>query len=711
MNQQKQRDTQQSVLFRKFSRKKYAAFSSLGKTIKISVLTAASTLIVSPIQAQAKTENDTISSKIDLEEVEVVGQKSTVLVDELPRAVELIDAQVIQNAPQQSFQDLIQYSSNIDISQRGQFGIQSDVSIRGGSFDQVLILQNGINLTDPQTGHHNLNLPIDRESIYKIEILNGPAARALGANAYSGAINVVTKPLDYNQVSVTLNGSHSLFLLDQPNYFRGHLGLNLATENTKHLFSGSFSKSDGYIKNTDFKALNFNYHGVYNLPGNSQAITQVGINNKAFGANSYYTPAYPDQFEETSTYFVSAGFKTNGAIKTKTEVYWRRHNDRFELFREDPDYYRFENDLMISDNPTNPSHDTISWYKNHNYHQTDIFGANFNSTYTSKYGKTSIGANTRSENLLSNALGDDMTNPIPVLGADSVYYTKKDNRNSFDVFLEHAYRIDRLFISAGALLHWSNFDANKLNIVPGVDLSVWLTKDLSLVSSYNYTVGQPTFTDLKYQGPTNKGNEKLQPYYQHSIEAGINYKYKDFQVGILDFYTKGKNNIDWVRNDSTNSFLAMNIETSENIGTECYFRYKNTGNRLMDILLHEVYLGYTFINTYRSTPEGISKYSNIRHKAVARIDQKLTTGLTLSWGLMYKQRIGSYLGYNFETNEYTYNAYPNAFLLDLRASYNLKDFTFYIEGSNLFDVQYVESGSIPQPGRWFKGGISYCLKY
>jgi vitamin B12 transporter len=191
-----------------------------------------------------------------LDEVEVIGQKSTVLLDDLPRIVEIIDASSIQSSPGQSFQDKIQYQSNIDISQRGQFGIQSDVSIRGGSFDQVLILQNGINLTDPQTGHHNLNIPIDPEVIYKIEILNGPAARAIGANAYSGAINIITKPRFKNQLSLSANtGAFG--------YMRSHIGTNLASKNTKHLLSGSYSRSDGYINNSDFEVFNFHYHGDF----------------------------------------------------------------------------------------------------------------------------------------------------------------------------------------------------------------------------------------------------------------------------------------------------------------------------------------------------------------------------------------------------------------------------------------------------------------
>jgi iron complex outermembrane receptor protein len=698
----------EQLYFRRFSRKKYAAFSSLSKTIKISTLGAACTLIASPVQSQAKTEGDTISTKIDLEEVEVVGQKSTLLMEELPRVVEIIDAQSIQNAPSQSFQDLIQYASNIDISQRGQFGIQSDVSIRGGSFDQVLILQNGINLTDPQTGHHNLNLPIDYESIYKIEILNGPAARALGANAFTGAINIITKPLSNNQVSASVNAG-------EYGFFRGNLGLNLVINKTKHLLSASYSESNGYITNTDFTGINFNYHGQFTISNSIQSFLQLGVNTKTFGANSYYTPKYPDQFEETSTYFFSAGLKTNGTVKTKSEVFWRRHTDRFELFREGDNYYTKGPDGLYrrgADTAGFRINDTTFYaYGGHNFHVTDIFGTNLNASFYSIAGTTTLGSGIRSENLLSNNLGVARTTPLPVPGYPDEYYTNQDFRNSFDIYIEQAYKTDEIFISGGFLTHWNSFEPQKINFIPGIDFFYSPADIISLIGSYNYTIGHPTFTDLGYRGPDNEGNPDLKPYYQHSMELGLKTNTKNTQFGITAFYTRGKDNINWVRNESSNRFVAMNIDLVENRGIEVFTRYKNPSKGLSNILIYELYLGYTFIDTYLSTPDNISKYSNIRNKLVTRLEQKITNNLLLSWNFMYKERIGTYLGYDFETEEYTYNNYPDAILIDLRASYKVNNFVFYAEGSNLLDTFYVESGSIPQPGRWFKGGIKYTLNY
>lgn len=691
----------QLICFKKYSRKKYAAFNSIGRIIKISTLSVTCSLIVGEVQAQSKTESDSISTRIDLDEVEVVGQKSTVLLDELPRMVEIIDARSIQYAPVQSFQEILQFNSNIDISQRGQPGIQSDISIRGSSFDQVLVLQNGINLTDPQTGHHSLNLSSDPESVHSIEILNGPAARALGANAFAGAINVNIKPYDKSQITASTS-------MGEYGFFRTYLGLNHAAKNVKQLLAGSYSKSDGYMFNTDFEILNLNYSGEYILPGNTKMLTQFGFNNKAFGANSFYSPKYPDQFEEISSLFFSIGLRSGSLIKFKPEIYWRRHSDRFELFREDDSYYSFFEGGITSNDTNNTAYQSIPWYTQHNHHLTDIFGANLQASFTGIVGTTTIGSSVRSENIVSNALGKDMAVPLPVEKYDSVFYTKQDFRNSFDLFLEQTYQHKKLFVSAGALVHSNSFDAQKINLVPGVDVSYNLVKNWLITGSYNYTIGHPTFTDIWYKGPNNIGNADLRPYFQNSYEMGTKFSRVKVNLALAAFYTQGKNNIDWLLNasDSLNPFYkATNITLSENYGFEASFRYSPIAEGLMGALVHDFYFGYTYIQSYRSVPVSVSKYGPLNHKISARLEQKFNQWLLLSWNFLYKQRSGTYLSYSFENNSYLYNVFPEVFLMDARISAQLSKVLLYLEITNLLNSKYVESGSITQPGSWLKVGV------
>ena len=96
--------------------------------------------------------------------------------------------------------DLLQQYTGIDVRRRGTDGMQSDLYIRGGSFDQTLVLIDGIKTENPQTGHHTMNIMIPVENIERIEIVKGPAARVFGQNAFTGAINIVTKKNVENQL-------------------------------------------------------------------------------------------------------------------------------------------------------------------------------------------------------------------------------------------------------------------------------------------------------------------------------------------------------------------------------------------------------------------------------------------------------------------------------------------------------------------------------
>ena len=103
--------------------------------------------------------------------------------------VQIISLEEIENAPVQTIEDLLEYAMNVDVRQRGGQGVQADISIRGGTFEQVLVMLNGIKLNDPQTGHHTMDLPVSLEQIERIEIITGGASRIFGNYAYTGAIN------------------------------------------------------------------------------------------------------------------------------------------------------------------------------------------------------------------------------------------------------------------------------------------------------------------------------------------------------------------------------------------------------------------------------------------------------------------------------------------------------------------------------------------
>ncbi|HPT32190.1 MAG TPA: TonB-dependent receptor plug domain-containing protein, partial [Prolixibacteraceae bacterium] len=179
--------------FRQWSRRKYAVFNSLKRVIRIGYLSAVYSLLVMPGKAQNSLVTDTLQfPDQELQEVVVTAGRSPVTAQQVARVVTVISKAEIERAPAQSINDLLRFVSSVDIRQRGPLGAQADISIRGGTYDQTLILLNGINVSDPQTGHHNLNLPVSPESIERIEILRGPAAKTFGPNAFNGAVNIIT---------------------------------------------------------------------------------------------------------------------------------------------------------------------------------------------------------------------------------------------------------------------------------------------------------------------------------------------------------------------------------------------------------------------------------------------------------------------------------------------------------------------------------------
>jgi len=472
------------LTFKRWGGKSYSLFNSIKQQVRIGVLLAVYTTVAQPEFVFAQTDSTKVSKEYNLDEVEVSVQRAPVAFSQVARIVSVISREEIEAAPVQSIQDLLDYALSVDVRQRGPNGVQADISVRGGSFDQTLILLNGISISDPQTGHHSLNLPVSLKNIQRIEILEGPAARVFGPNAFSGVINIITSSVGATNLKFDVSGG-------QHKLSEVNISGNLNFGEWNQFIAFDRMSSDGYTNNTDFK----NWNAFYQTKLNTKPGTldfQIGKTNKAFGANSFYTATYPDQFEETKTTFASLKFETGTKIHITPSIYWRRNQDRFELFRSEP----------------------VTWpafYKGHNYHLTDVFGSNLNAWFFSRFGKTAFGAEIRTENVWSNVLGKALTTPIEVPGEAGQFFTKSYSRTTISYFIEHSVYLKNLTVSAGAMTNWISDLGFGWNIYPGLDASYALSDRLKFYGSANSSMRMPTFTDLFYSGPTNIGNPDLKP--------------------------------------------------------------------------------------------------------------------------------------------------------------------------------------------------------
>lgn len=659
--------------FKRWGGKSYSLFNALKQHVRIGVLLAIYTTVAEPEYVFAQTDSAKVSIEYDLDEIEVSAQRAPVTFSQVARIVSVIGREEIAAAPVQSIQELLEYALSVDVRQRGVHGVQADISVRGGSYEQTLILLNGINISDPQTGHHSLNLPVSLKNIQRIEILEGPSARVFGPNAFSGAINIITGTEDDSSLRFDLSaGQHNLTDLN--------VSGNVKARSWNHFAAINRISSDGYINNTDFETWN----AFLQTKLDTKTATldfQFGRTNKAFGANSFYSATYPNQFEATKTTFASLKFNGKGKLHITPSAYWRRHQDRFELFRSEPSTWP-------------------SFYKGHNYHLTDVFGSNLNSWFQSHLGKTAFGAEIRSENVWSNVLGNLLNKPIDVPGEKGKVFTKSHSRTTVSYFAEHSFYLKRLTLSAGAMANWISDLGFGWNVFPGIDASIALTEQVKVYGSASSSLRMPTFTDLFYNGATNIGNPDLKPEKSDNYEGGVKLSAKGINGHAGIFYRKGRNLIDWVRQSATEKWQTQNLTGINTTGFEFSTNFFPETILKKNFFLTKIGINYMHTKLNKEESEYLSYYvlDNLKHKLDLEFNHKLWKSLNATWRISYQDRNGL---------RTTSEPYEPFWLVNTRLMWKKPVWEIYAMVSNLLDTKYYDYSTVEQPGRWINLGVSY----
>lgn len=594
---------------------------------------------------------------------------------ETSRIVTVIPLEQIENAPVKNIDELLEYVSSIDVRRRGGPSAQADYSIRGGTFEQTMILLNGIPFNSPQTGHHNGNIPISMNDIERIEILEGSGGRVLGANAFSGGINIITKQRQ-EQKAVNLSisgGDYGYYDMSMSSHYRPF-------KNFSTYYSIYRQKSDGYISNTDTDVLNA--YGINTLSTDAGDFSlQFGANRRDFGANSFYSAKYPNQFESTTSAFAALSNKyVSKAFSLSSQVYYKYHFDRFELFR--------------------ASKDAPSWYSGHNYHQTNIIGGDVKTTLYSSLGSTTLGFEVRREQIYSNVLGELMAKPIKVKGEKNAYYTREDSRNNASVFFEHAFSIDKFNVSLGAMVNMNSDFAP--NVYSGLDLSYKLNDETALFASVNQSGRIPSFTDLYYKGPTNRGNPNLIPEKSLSFESGVKYINEYVNSSFSVFHNRGLDLIDWIKQPDSTIWETKNLTELNTIGFQTSFTFYPNIILANNKLFKYLSLSYTYISSDKSSEEFQSFYAldYLRHKLSIGSGVNLY-GLGIDIRASFQKRNGTYS--DFSANKEV--KYKDVFTMGARLNYKLNFVNIYFDADNIFDNSYQDIANVVQPGRWLRLGL------
>lgn len=688
MNGKNQFSNRETFRFKRFARKSYSVFNSIHRAVTIGVLSG-SALISAHAASLTPTESTFIQTKTDsisekeLDEVVVTASKAQLPLSLAAKQVAVITSKEIERAPVRSIEELLNYKAGVDILQRGPHGVQADVSLRGGSFDQAAILLNGVNLTNPQTGHYSFDIPVNLSDIERIEIVQGPSSLIFGAGAFSGGINIITKKEMRSSAFAEIEGGmHGLFGAEAGGAYK--------MSNSLHRLSAGYKRSDGYIENSDYNIFNLFWQSRFDLNG-SHIDIQAGVNDKKYGANTFYAAAYPHQYDDTRGIFASIKGETGGKLKFMPQLYWSRHYDVYHLFR--------------------PGTSNIpAWYTSPNYHRSDLYGLNLNMQYMSGLGITSFGGEFRNEGILSSNLGRAMRRK-------SGNYDKWDNRSNIGFFAEHNFVFDNLTIAVGGLYNYNTALADTLRsggFYPTVNASYRANDAVSLYASWSKSTRMPSFTDLYYKAGKHRGFAGLTPEYSQSGEVGFRYREGALTANANAFHTRGDNLIDWILNPSDKLYHAKNLASLNSYGASldaAINMHQWLGERQF---LQSVQIGYQYITQKsagagQNNPVSMYVFNYLRHKFTAGVHHRVVRGLVLSWNFRWQSRAGNYLKYIPETKEEISTSYRPFALLDLKASYVLPNMEFFINANNLFNATHADFGNIPQPGFWLTGGVRYSI--
>jgi outer membrane cobalamin receptor len=522
-------------------------------------------------------DGDTISLA---DQITVVGSRVPVAMPGVLRSVAVLDAGDIEITPARSIAELLATMPEIEVNQRQQYGVQSDLSVRGSTFEQVQLLIDGIDFGDSQTGHHNMNLPLGTIDVRRLELLHGHGSSLYGAGAFGGTVNVAT---------VRPNTGGKLTALVGDNNTRGFAS-SISTNSTR--FSVENFRTDGDRPNTDCNNTSFTARTV---TGDLDLF--AGYSERDFAAIDFYAP-YPSR-EQTKSAFMYARYRQNiGKLILEPRLQLRRHSDRFVLFESDPSIYT-------------------------NNHVTRRVGAELIGLYDlSKSMTASFGVDAIYEDIESNGIRGGVDGPA--LG-DHI-------RRSTSFSTELAKINGRLLWNIGTRVDGRQEYSPKMSYSGAAKYI--LTDSWALKASSGTVFRAPSFTELYYSDPSNEGAANLDPEHGWTWDSGLEMTKGGLTASWTVFQRFEKDLIDWAKESDAEVWEVMNITEADVFGLSQSVRYSTPKG-------HSVAVHYSWLDKEQMLPDCyVLKYSsmNPKHLAVAEIKAMVTPKLSVTVLGRYRER-------------------------------------------------------------------------
>ncbi|HEY0307381.1 MAG TPA: TonB-dependent receptor [Acidobacteriaceae bacterium] len=447
--------------------------------------------------------------------VVVLGSFDPISEGESARSVEVLETQK-ERLAFPTLQDYLRMDSSVVLQQRGGGGTQADVSLRGTTFEQTLVLLNGFRMNDVETSHFNLDVPVPLDALGAIDVLHGAGSTLYGSDAIGGVVDVLTYRPTVS--SLQLRTGWSSFGGQQEAFVASGVWARWS-----EVLAGGRDKSDGFTVDRDYSSRQLSSETrIATRLGESDVL--LAVSDRPFGANLFYGPY--NSFERTKGWF--AGLHQQLGTQTSASVAYRRHTDEFDLFRGVP-------------TPYDNNHIDQNWEGT--LRRADRIAKNLRLFY---------GLEEDTDQIRSNSLGNH-------------------GRNRGAGYVQAELRVPgRGSVSVGA--REEVLSGGHAEFSPSAAASFWLPRSVKLRASAGHGFRLPTFVDLYYSDPTHAPNEALVPETAWNFDGGADwYSRANTTAAVTFFYNRLQNTIDYTRavNAPTGTpYTATNLESLRYLGVE-----------------------------------------------------------------------------------------------------------------------------------------------
>jgi len=457
-----------------------------------------------------------------LDPVEVSATATARTLADTFQSVTVIGREQIESWPTASLADLLAGVAGVDVQRRGEPGVQADVGIRGTGFEQTVILLDGMPMGDPQTGHHNLNLPVPVEHIERIEVVKGPGAMAYGGNATGGVINIVTRHGGDASLAGQLRiGSHDTRA--------GGFSAAAPWADSHHRLSFDQLRTDGHLSGdrADAELTRGLYTGGVSI-GETGLRWGLGAENRDFGAWKFYTADFPDQRERTQARTAWLGAETRvGEWLFEPQAFHRQHDDWFRTIVFGTAYI--------------------------NRHATRAQGLRLTGRRHWGGGVTALGGSHLREKIDSNALD-------------------RHDREETQAWFVHRQPLgERTAVEAGlSLVDYSDYGSYGL---PSLAFRHRLGAHWTAFASVARSARAPSYTELFLDTSGNRGNPELAPERSDYAEAGLRFRNGAHRINLALFERRTDTLIDWARAPGEVQWQAGQFDGHRSRGGEVEWRW------------------------------------------------------------------------------------------------------------------------------------------